>query len=125
YGGKAKIYQCDTTEPDGCLHPTQVEIHISEDKAFSARVKQILTNIINNIYNDKPLEEEEIGLLQATSLPIYKMLNVTASFQKDKAVIDVKGYADIIATDILFQYLHESLQIVRNAIKTLPYPDEI
>ena len=53
------------------------------------------------------------------------MLNVTASFQKDKAVIDVAGYADVVATDILFQYLHESLNIVRNAIKTLPYPDEI
>lgn len=125
HGGKAKIYQCDTTDPDGCLQPKQVDITISKDKAFSARVTNILANIINKIYEDKPLNDEEIGLLQSTSLPIYKMLNVTASFQKDKAVIDVKGYADIIATDILFQYLHESLQIVRNAIKTLPFPDEI
>lgn len=125
YGSKAKIYQCDTTDPDGCLHPKAVEMTISQDNAFSARVAKILTNIVNKIYDDKPLNDEEIGLLQSTSLPIYKMLNVTASFQKDKAVIDVAGYADVVATDILFQYLHESLNIVRNAIKTLPYPDEI
>lgn len=125
YGSKAKIYQCDTTDTDGCLHPKQIDITIFKDNAFSARVVTILTNITNKIYEDKPLNEEEIGLLQSTSLPIYKMLNVTAAFQKDKAVIDVTGYADVIATDILFQYLHESLQIVRRAIKTLPYPEEI
>ena len=47
YGGKAKIYQCDTTDPDGCLHPKEnVEITISKDDAFSARVAKILTNIV-------------------------------------------------------------------------------
>ncbi len=125
YGNKAKIYQCDTTDVDGCLHPKQVEISISSEHAFSSRVTKILSNIVNKILDDQPLNEEEIGLLQSTSLPIYKMLNVTSAFQKDKSVIDVTGYADVIAMDILFQYLHESLNIVRNAIQTLPYPDEI
>lgn len=125
HGGNAKIYQCDTTDADGCLHLHQEKMTISDGNAFSSHVAKILDHIVTKIYEDKPLNDEEIGLLQSTSLPIYKILNVEAAFEKDKAVVDVASYADIIAVDILFQYLRESLLIVKNSIATLPYPDQI
>ena len=34
-------------------------------------------------------------------------------------------YADVIATDILFQYLDESLSVIRTSSLSLPYPDTV
>jgi conjugative transfer pilus assembly protein TraH len=126
YGGPAKVYRCDTTDPDGCLHPAKdVVINISASNAFSAKVTSILNKIVDAIYDDTSLTDEEIGLLQSTSLPVYKMLNVQVASQKYKPIIDVTNYADVIAIDILYQYLRESLQIIKNSVASLPYPDGI
>ena len=123
-GGKATIYRCDTTEADGCLHPKPAkEIHISEDKAFKSRVQTLLRSMAKKIVDDTALTPKEIGLLQATSIPVYKMLNVHAAYFKD--VPEVEQYAEVIAADILYQYLHESLTIIKASVAILPYPDAI
>jgi len=125
-GGDVTTYKCDTLDADGCLHPSNTgKTPISKDKAFGNRIKKILEGMVDKIIDDKPLSPEEIGLLQATSLPVYKMLNVQAAFAKDKTILDVVSYADAIATDILFQYLEQSLQIIRNNVSASQYSDAI
>ncbi len=125
-GGKATIYRCDTTEPDGCLQPKgDKEIIVSSDKAFKSRVAKLLRSMARKIVDDTALSDDEIGLLQSTSLPIYKMLNVQAAYLKDGNLPDVEQYADVIAADILYQYLHESLSIIKASVAVLPYPDAI
>ena len=79
----------------------------------------------DKILSDTALTQEEIGLLQATRLPIYKMLNVQSAFAGDKSVLDLTSYADVIATDILFQYLDENLSVVHTSAGSLQYPDNI
>lgn len=44
---------------------------------------------------------------------------------KDSAVIDTTRYSEAIAIDILFQYLSENLQLVKQAAASLQYPDAI
>ncbi|HZW61159.1 MAG TPA: conjugal transfer protein TraH [Candidatus Babeliales bacterium] len=125
-GGEVTTYKCDTLDVDGCLHPSKDgKILITKDKAFGNRIKNLLDDMVNKIIDDQPLTPEEIGLLQSTSLPIYKMLNVQAAFAKDKKIIDVSSYADAVATDILFQYLEQSLQIIRNNIAASQYSEAI
>jgi len=63
-------------------------------------------------------------VITATHLPIYKILNVQAAYQKDLNILDVESYADVIATDILFQYLQENLQLVQVSARLLQYPTE-
>lgn len=125
HGGNAKIYKCDTTDPNSCLNPKETLIPISADNAIAYKVATLLKDMVIHIYADTPLTPEEIGLLNSTSIPVYKMLNVESAFEKDKTILDVSSYADAIATDILFQYLEESLNIVRNSVAALPYPEEI
>lgn len=125
-GGKATIYHCDTTDVGGCLHPkNDKEITISEDKAFKSRVVKLLRSMAQKVVDDTALSQEEIGLLQATSLPVYKMLNVQAAYLKDGNLPDVEQYADVIAADVLYQYLHESLSVIKSSVAVLPYPDAI
>ncbi len=125
HGDTAKIYVCDDTTPDGCLNPQIQSITISKGDALETQVANLLNDMVNKIYADQPLTPEEIGLLNATRLPVYKMLNVQAAFAGDKSVLDIQDYADVIATDILFQYLDESLSVVKTASSNLQYPDAV
>jgi conjugative transfer pilus assembly protein TraH len=124
-GGDVTIYKCDTLDESGCLHPKQYKISISPGDGFGTKIKVLLDDMVNKVIDDQPLSKEEIGLLQATSLPVYKMLNVQVAYSKDKDTLDISGYADIIATDIIFQYLQESLGIVRENVAASQYPEEV
>ena len=125
HGGQVSIYKCDTTDIDGCLNPTVTQLTISESNSLQGQVNALLNDMVNKIYTDEKLTTEEIGLLQSTSIPVYKMLNVQSAFYQDKSILDVTEYSDVIATDILMQYLTESLNIVKTSGGTLQYPPEI
>jgi len=123
--GTVNIYVCDTVTEDGCLHPKpDGKITITPDRAFGSRIKAMLEDMVQKIISDKPITKKEIGLLQSTSLPIYKMLNVQVAFAKDKDFLQIPNYAEAIATDILYQYLEQSLQIIRNSVAASLTPDD-
>jgi conjugative transfer pilus assembly protein TraH len=123
YGDSTTIYHCD--EATQCLNPKPQTITVTQQAALKNRVAALLHQISQKIVADDPLTKEEIGLIQSTRIPIYKILNVQAAYQKDANILDVESYADVIATDILFQYLQENLSIVRASSRALQYPEEI
>lgn len=125
HGGSATIYKCDDTKPDGCLNPTTQSITINQKNSIKDQVTSMLEDMVAKIYTDEKLTKQEVGLLQATSLPVYKMLNVQAAFKHDRSIIDVAGYAEVIAMDILFQYLKECLHTIKASTGTLQYPQDI
>lgn len=122
-GGSANIYRCD--ESDNCLTPSITTITISTEHALKYRVGKILQKMAEKFVTDARIVDTEIGLMEATTLPVQKMLNVQTAFYKDQGVLDISSYADIIAIDILFQYLNENLNIVRTSTVNLQYPEEI
>ena len=122
-GGKAKIYKCDTD--DKCLNPTTTSIDIKPEHNLKTKVGKILQKLAVKFYADTKLGNTDIGLMEATTLPIQKMLNVQMAFYKDQTILDISSYTDIIAVDILFQYLNESLNVVRASATNLQYPESI
>lgn len=123
YGDKATFYKCD--EPTQCLNPGKQTVLISQNSALKGQVEKILNSINQKILVDEPLSNQEIGLLQSTRIPIYKILAVQAAYQKDPHILNVENYSEIIAADILFQYLQENLSLVRASSGVLQYPEEI
>ncbi len=122
-GDTATIYKCDETTE--CLNPTLRKITISQQSALKNKVAKLLASIGQKIIEDKPLSNQEIGLIQSTRIPIYKILNVQAAYQKDPNILDIESYADIIASDVLFQYLQENLEMVRLSARSLQYPADL
>lgn len=122
-GDVATIYQCD--ESAQCLNPKTKTVTVNQQAALKNRVAKILRTIGQKIIDDQPLSAEEKGLIESTRIPIYKILNVQAAYQKNPNILDVESYADVIATDILFQYLQENLDLVRISSRSLQYPAEI
>ncbi len=76
----------------------------------------------DRLLTDAPLSEQAKGLLASTRMPLYKMLNVQVAYQHDPSIIDVESYADVLATDLLFQYLQENLAFLQAASTALPFP---
>lgn len=122
-GGTARIYQCD--ESDQCLNPSITTVTINPDHALKVRVRKILQKMAEKFISDARVTDTEIGLIEATTLPVQKMLNVQTAFHRDEGSLDITAYTDIIAVDILFQYLNENLNIVRSSTINLQYPEEI
>lgn len=125
HGGQVSLYKCDTTDSDGCLSPTVTSLTISDSSSLQGQVNALLNDMVSKIYTDEKLTSAEIGLLQSTRIPVYKMLNVQSAFYQDKSILDVSEYSDVIATDILIQYLTESLNVVKVSGGTLQYPPEV
>ena len=122
-GGTATIYRCE--DPEHCLTPKTTTVTINTEHALKNRVGKTLQKMAEKFVSDARIIESEIGLMEATTLPIQKMLNVQTAFYKDQVVLDISSYTDIIAIDILFQYLNENLNIVRASTVNLQYPEEI
>ncbi len=125
HGGSAKVYVCDTQSADGCLNPSIQTLNVSPDSGLQTQVAHLLQDMTDKILTDSPLTQSEIGLLQSTRLPVYKMLNVQNAFVGDKQILDIVSYADVIATDILFQYLDENLSVVHTSVSSLQYPESV
>lgn len=124
-GGQATIYECDNKGPTACLNPTLKAVTIATEKAFGNRIKQILINIQDKIRSDQALSASEKGLLEATRLPIYKMLNVNTAYARGSEILGVDSYSDIIASDIVYQYLISGIEEVLKGSFTLMLPQDL
>lgn len=122
-GGQATIYRCDDSKQ--CLNPTKTTLLLENNHTFGNHVKTLLQGMVDKIVSDTKLSPEEIGLLQTTRLPVYKMLNVNAAYAKDTSVMDITAYSDVIASDILYQYLMENLNVVLASSSSLQFPNDI
>ncbi|MBP9777644.1 MAG: conjugal transfer protein TraH [Rickettsiaceae bacterium] len=130
HGGDLKVYDCaGSYEENGCLNPAKEKkkIVISKDKAFVSMVSTRLNSIADKIRETRQkrqrLTDAELKFIQSTSLPVYKMLNVQSAFSKGISTLDVTTYSEVIATDMLYVYLEESLQEILSKAKTLQLPE--
>jgi conjugative transfer pilus assembly protein TraH len=129
-GGDMKVLRCD--EIDECLNPTidVAIITVPAEKAFRARVKDLLDTLASKIANEanggtsEVISTEERALLNMTSIPIYKALNVSAAYSGSSAIFELHAYSEIIATDILFQYLNGIMKDIETASNTQISGDE-
>lgn len=118
-GGNATVYLCDSAD-EKCLRPNKAgSVTIAPEKAFRHKVHQTLSAMVEKIHDDTLLTPEEQGFLNATKLPIYKILNVLTAFRKGGAPVNIHEYDDMIALDIVHQYILEILTIVSQGLTHL------
>lgn len=118
-GGNAKIYRCDADAENRCLNPRLTEITVAEADALRQKVSKVLESMVSKIYEDISPTESEKAFLNSTRLPVYKILNVSTAYRKGQAPLDIHQYADLIALDILYQYISEVLDVVNDGVTQL------
>jgi len=121
-GGDVQIYKCD--EANKCLNPVKTNYTISDTTAFKKRVSEILESIKNKIVDDSPLSMAEVAFLNTTTIPVYKILNVYSAYAVAVSSVNSDTLAEVIALDILYNYLEEFLKTTRTASNSLMIADE-
>jgi conjugative transfer pilus assembly protein TraH len=124
-GGEVTIWHCDSIGEFECRNPVRQAITINNEDGYAARVADILTGMIDNMYNESPLTTEQLNLLNETSLPVYKMLNVATAYSPAYAENWKSTYADAIALDLVYQYFKSLTHVVGDAVDLLQLPEAI
>lgn len=112
---KLSVWKCDTTGPDGCLSPEEGTV---EATSFKAMVRVKMETIADKIAERSAHTNmaETMGFLNATDLPIYKMLAVTTTLN-NKSMADalIGRYQDLIAAKYAEVYIQRAVMDIRAA----------
>lgn len=116
-GGTLVSYKCDESEK--CLVMKEHSIKIKEMDGWFNKAKKILLDIQEKIFQDEELTTQQISFLEKSRLPLYKIVNVLSAYKGAYCPIDLYQVADIIAMDMLLQYLREISEKVRESCHQL------
>jgi conjugative transfer pilus assembly protein TraH len=119
-GGSITILQCDTQ--DKCLNPATKPLAILEKDAFRQKTEKMLKDIIEKIKVDDQLTAQEkalIEMIEGSQIPIQRVLTVYAAYSGAGEIFELPVYADIIALQILYNYLDDILRKVDESIDGL------
>lgn len=109
-GGKVSMYKCDGAR---CLTVTEDVRTIKPEDNHAAHVRELLDKIEAKIYTDTALDDQEKLLIEECQVPILKIINIMSAYHRNESPINLQGYAEIIAHDLLNKHFKDLLEIVR------------
>lgn len=109
-GKNLSLYTCSD---EACLTIVEKSITLGPEQTFVGKIFKLLQDMEEKVVRDEePLTTQEKAFLEATSLPVYKMLNVYAAFGRGTSLLFPTQYAEAIAMDILYRYIESSINDV-------------
>jgi len=112
-GGTAvNAYRCDNPAEDKCLNPALHALIVPQKAALDTKVQSLIQAISQKVAVDKALSLEEKGFVNATMIPVLKIIAVEAAFKSGGSPLNLKMYSEAIAYDILLNYLDEIMSLV-------------
>ena len=123
YGGQGSVWQCNSFAK--CLGVSKGSISISNDKALVNQVSEMIIQIINSVQQDTGITQQQIGFINSTSVPILKFITVLSSLKMGSQSMELTQYSEVIAEDILAQYLMENLNLVEQSLKSNDFTPDI
>lgn len=107
-----EIYACD--EPVECLSPVRRTVSV---KPFSRLVSERLLRISDNIASRTPQASADIGFINNTTEPVYKMLAVANAVPgSSTAETLIETYRDVIALDYAETFLKRAIRQAETAL---------
>ncbi len=110
----------DNTEM-ACTRLTTKTVTLGGSNGLRDRVATVMNGIADKIRTRQSLSPSELGLLGATRIQIYKILNVAAAMSDTVVSSQADKYADIVARDILFAYINDLLDMVVSSTAGTPF----
>ncbi|ALA26650.1 conjugal transfer protein TraH [Piscirickettsia salmonis] len=116
YGGKLPTYTCKDSGST-CINveysPNSFQT-IAIQNALVNQVKKQLDDIYTHLKDDTDLTDEEKGLISMTQSPVFSVISVDA--QEGIGVQGIETLAEMVATDLLAQYLEDALDIIQSSL---------
>lgn len=120
--GEVQVYHCDTE--DQCLNPTLTPLSVPTAKALRPRVTALIDGMVEAIRSDTAISPEQKELLQISSIPLYKILNVQAAYARGLSTDDRLTLAEIASIDLLYAILDQLVSEVGKSKATFIAADE-
>jgi conjugative transfer pilus assembly protein TraH len=114
-----EIYKCDDRAENKCLTPSFQTITLTEKEALYGKVHRLLLSLSKKVREDKQISEQERGFVNATMLPVLKIIAVEAAFKEGGNPLSAAEFSEAIAHDILLQYLDEVMSLVWDSVTQL------
>lgn len=123
-GGTVQIYRCEDAEVDSlkCVlfGGSKSDLTIPASQALDGKVKRLLSSLAEKIVTESaPPTDEERGLIQATSLPVYKFLTVSTAYFAGSVDSEIATFSELIAKDIVHAYLLDLLKKISDGASGL------
>jgi len=111
-----ELYVCD--EPAECLNPTRATVPV---KPFTRLVAERLLRMSENIATRSPQSAADIGFVNNTTEPVYKMLAVANAVPgSNTAETLIETYKDVIALDYAETFLSRAIRQALSALSQTP-----
>lgn len=110
-GGDTLVYHCKDSKQ--CFNIEETKLTISPEDAWIGKVRTTLLEIQNKILSDNELNENEIAFISGSHLPLYRIVNVMSAYKGGNCPVDLYQVSEIVAMDMLTQYLREVLNLAR------------
>lgn len=121
---KVNLYACKNDEVGKCLQIEEREIVLDTQKTIYGQVLKILKSIEQKVKDDKALTAAEKDFIARTDFEIYKLIKLQTAFTRKVPLSFVGEYADIIAMDLLYQYLDQCISDVSSAFSNNQLPEK-
>ncbi|ODU78385.1 MULTISPECIES: conjugal transfer protein TraH [Novosphingobium] len=110
-GSGAKVLRCDSA--DKCLNPSLGTLSIGSAQALKPRIRALIESMNAKVRSNAALNAQEIGLLGATSIPLYKIVTVNAAAQLGgMSPSDMDNLAEIVGVDMLETLIRQFYNLV-------------
>jgi len=120
---KVKLYTCLNNDDNKCLNIQEREISLDTQKTIYGQVYKVLKSIEQKVINDEALTEGEKDFIAKTDFEIYKLIKLQTAFTRKLPLSFIRGYVDLIAMDLLYQYLEQCVSDVAAAFANNQLPE--
>lgn len=110
---EARVYHCDSIEMHGCLNPNVVPFRLNNNHSWVGKIQETLNSIQNKARHDQELSVQEKELISTAKFPLFRAINVQSAYSFARDVVNLSDYAEVLALDILEEYLEDLLDIVK------------
>ena len=121
-GGTVKIKSC--TDKTQCLEFADRDLTVLSNVAFRPRVRRVLVNIVDKIRTDRPLIAEERDIISLSTIPVYKILAVSATANVGGNAIDLDALSEVVAINLVQSVIEQMLGGVTRSVPFLKNADD-
>lgn len=121
-----RVLSCEAALPSGedrCVAPTVTERAFNSANSMKARVSALVDSMLAKTEFDQAPSESELRLLNSTSLPLYKIINVISAYSPAGTMIDLDLVKEVVALDLLYQFVRSQIEEVDRGMSVLKLRD--
>jgi conjugative transfer pilus assembly protein TraH len=121
-GTPVAIMRCDNTVL--CLNLAPGTVSVSATSAFRPRVRALLSSIVDKIRSDTPLSPAERDVVAMSTIPIYKILAVSATANISGSALDLDALSEVVAINLVQGVVEQLLNGVSASVPFLKNADD-